>query len=109
MRIEDVKVIGVVGAGTMGHGIAQACIQSGYYVHLIDVDRTILERALNLIKEGPFELLKLVEKGKLNKGEVNNLLSNIKITTDYNEFSKDVDVIIEAVPEKAELKKNSVF
>jgi len=105
VKIEEVKVIGVVGAGTMGHGIAQTCIQSGYHVYLIDVDRAILERALKLIREGPFGLLRLVEKGKLKEDEVDNLISRIKITTDYNEFCKDVDVIIEAVPENVELKK----
>jgi 3-hydroxybutyryl-CoA dehydrogenase len=65
LKIENVEVIGVVGAGTMGHGIAQTCTQAGYAVRLIDVDRNILEKALTLIREGPFGLMKLVEKGKL--------------------------------------------
>lgn len=105
MKIENVEVIGVVGAGTMGHGIAQTCIQAGYMVYLIDVDREILEKALRSIREGPFGFMKLVERGKLNLNQVNESMKRIETTTDYDEFSKKVDVVIEAVPENPELKK----
>lgn len=105
MKIENVEVIGVVGAGTMGHGIAQTCTQAGYAVRLIDVDRNILEKALTLIREGPFGLMKLVEKGRLNPDQVEEIMNRIKTTTDYNEFCWNVDVVIEAVPEDSELKK----
>ena len=105
MKIEDVKVIGVVGAGTMGHGIAQTCIRAGYVVYLIDVDRILLEKALRLIREGPFGLMKLVERGKLDLNQVEEIMKRIKTTTDYDEFSKKADVVIEAVPENSELKK----
>jgi len=105
LKFENVKVIGVVGAGTMGHGIAQTCIEKGYVVFLTDVSRSILEKALKLIKEGPFGLMKLVEKGKLNPDQVEEIMNRIKMTTDYNEFCGNVDVVIEAVPEDSELKK----
>jgi 3-hydroxybutyryl-CoA dehydrogenase len=105
LKIENVEVIGVIGAGTMGHGIAQTCTQSGYVVYLTDVDRNILEKALRLIREGPFGLIKLVEKGKLNPDQVDEIMRRIKTTTDYNEFCKDIDFVIEAVPEDSELKK----
>lgn len=105
MKIENAKVIGVVGAGTMGHGIAQACIQAGFTVHLIDLDKSLLENALTSIRKGSFGLMKLVEKGKLTSDQVDELLKKIKTTTDYDEFSKDVDVVIEAVPENSSLKK----
>jgi len=89
----------------MGHGIAQACTQAGYAVRLIDVDRNILEKALTLIREGPFGLVKLVEKGKLKRDQVEEIMNRIRTTTDYNEFCGNVDVVIEAVPEDSELKK----
>jgi len=89
----------------MGHGIAQACTQAGYAVRLIDVDRNILEKALTLIREGPFGLVKLVEKGRLNPDQVEEIMNRIRTTTDYNEFCGNVDVVIEAVPEDSELKK----
>jgi 3-hydroxybutyryl-CoA dehydrogenase len=89
----------------MGHGIAQTCAQAGYAVRLIDVDRNILEKALTLIREGPFGLVKLVEKGRLNPDQVEEIMNRIRTTTDYNEFCGNVDVVIEAVPEDSELKK----
>jgi 3-hydroxybutyryl-CoA dehydrogenase len=69
------------------------------------VDRNILEKALTLIREGPFGLMKLVKKGKLNPDQVEEIMNRIKTTTDYNEFCGNVDVVIEAVPEDSVLKK----
>ncbi len=105
MKIENVEVIGVVGAGTMGHGIAQTCAQAGYAVRLIDVDKRILEKALTLVRDGPFGLTKLVEKGKLKPDQVEEIMKRIRTTTDYTDFCVDVDVVVEAVPEDSELKK----
>jgi 3-hydroxybutyryl-CoA dehydrogenase len=105
VNVDDVRVIGVVGAGTMGHGIAQTFAQASYVVHLTDVSETILEKALRLIKEGPFGLMKLVEKGKLDLNQVNDTVRRIKTTTNYEEFCKDLDVAIDAVPEDSGLKK----
>jgi 3-hydroxybutyryl-CoA dehydrogenase len=105
LKIEDVNLIGVVGAGTMGHGIAQTCAQSGYSVHMIDVQDSFLEKALKLIREGPFGLLKLVEKGRLSSEQVDEIMARIKTTTDYDRFCKDADVVIEAVSEDPGLKK----
>lgn len=86
LKIDDIKIIGVVGAGIMGHGIAQTLIQAKYSVRLTDVDKDILEKALKLIKDGPFGLMKLVEKGKLTSNEVEDIMKKIEITTDYDEF-----------------------
>jgi len=105
LKVEDVKIVGVVGAGIMGRGIAQTCAQVGYTVHLLDVEIGLLEKALKLIKEGPFGLATLVEKGKLKEEQVTEIISRIKTTTDYGEFCKEVDFVIEAVPEDVELKK----
>ena len=107
LNIDDVRLIGVVGAGTMGHGIAQTFAQAGYAVHLVDVDENILEKALKLIREGPFGLMRLVEKGKLDLYRVDDTMRRIKTTTDYDEFCKDLDVAIDAVPEHLELKKKT--
>lgn len=74
-------------------------------VHLIDVNSGLLEKALTSIREGSFGLMKLVKKGEINPDQVNEIMSRIEITTDYDEFSKNVDVVIEAVPENTDLKK----
>jgi 3-hydroxybutyryl-CoA dehydrogenase len=105
LKVENVELVGVIGAGIMGQGIVQACIQAGYVVYLLDVDQNILEKALKLIREGPFGLGKLVEKGKLNAGQAEEIIRRIRTTTSYDELCKNVDVVIEAVPEDPELKK----
>jgi 3-hydroxybutyryl-CoA dehydrogenase len=105
LRVEDVRKIGVVGAGVMGHGIAQVCARTGFNVYLLDVNMDILEKALKLIREGPFGLMKLVEKGRLTLDQVNDIMSRIKVTTSYDDLCLDVDVVIEAVPENVDLKK----
>ena len=105
MRVEDVRKIGVVGAGVMGHGIAQVCARTGFNVYLLDVNMDILERALKLIREGPFGLMRLVERGRLTLDQVNDIMSRIRVTTSYDDLCLDVDVVIEAVPENVDLKK----
>jgi 3-hydroxybutyryl-CoA dehydrogenase len=105
LKIENIEAVGVVGAGTMGHGIAQVCSQAGYLVYLVDVNNDVLQKALEAIKKGPFGLTKLVEKGRLNSDQINEILMRIKTTTDYDKFSNKVDIVIEAVPEKPVLKK----
>jgi 3-hydroxybutyryl-CoA dehydrogenase len=105
LKIEDANLIGVVGAGTMGHGIAQTCAQAGCHVCLLDVQSSILEKALKLIRDGPFGLSKLVEKGKLSHEQVDEIMKRIKATTDYDVLCRDADVVIEAASENPELKK----
>ncbi len=104
MRIDDVRIVGVIGAGVMGHGIAQVCARSGYKVVLVDVNDEILENALRLIRSGPFGLDKLVQKGKMSEKEVEEVMGRIKPTTSTQDL-RDVDFLIEAVPEDAGLKK----
>lgn len=104
MRVEDIRKIGVVGAGVMGHGIAQVCARYGYDVIMIDVSDEILKKALELIRSGPFGLMRLVEKGKITREEVDEIISRIKTSTRYEDLA-DVDYVIEAVPEIVDLKK----
>lgn len=104
MKVEDIKSIGVVGAGVMGHGIAQVAARSGYEVILVDISEEILKKALELIESGPFGLRRLVEKGKMSEEEMKACMQRIKTATSY-EALKEADFIIEAVPEVAELKK----
>lgn len=92
---------GVVGAGAMGAGIAQVISYSGLPVVLKDVDQAMLDKGLAHIRsiyEGR------VEKGKMSAGELQSKLDLITPTLDYGEFA-DVDIVIEAVPEKMTLKQ----
>ncbi len=104
MKLEDIKVIGVIGAGVMGHGIAQVAARSGYDVVMVDISEDVLKKAMEMIESGPFGLKRLVEKGKMSEDEAKAVLNRIKTSTSL-ESLKNADFIIEAVTEKADLKK----
>jgi 3-hydroxybutyryl-CoA dehydrogenase len=100
----DIKKLGVVGAGTMGNGIAQLAAQIGCDVVMRDIEDAFVERGIKNIERF---LSKSVEKGKLESTEKHAILGRITGTTDMSRL-KDVDFVIEAVIEDLELKK-SVF
>jgi 3-hydroxybutyryl-CoA dehydrogenase len=100
----DIKKLGVVGAGTMGNGIAQLAAQIGCHVVMRDIEDAFVERGIKNIERF---LSKSVEKGKLESTEKHAILGRISGTTDMSRL-KDVDFVIEAVIEDLELKK-SVF
>ena len=97
----EIKKIGVVGAGTMGNGIAQVAAQIGCDVVMRDVSDDFVQKGLNQIDRF---LSRSVEKGKLEAVERDAILGRIKGTTDMSEL-KDVDFVIEAVIEDLDLKK----
>lgn len=94
--------VGVIGAGTMGSGIAQVFAQSGYEVVLVDVEQRFLDRGLTGIKKS---LDKLVEKGKLTSEAAAQTLSRISPKLDVGACS-DCGLVVEAATENVELKKN---
>lgn len=100
----DIKTVGVVGAGTMGNGIAQAAAQIGCDVIMRDIKDDFVERGLKNIDRF---LSRSVEKGKMDAAQKDAILGRIKGTTDM-QVLKDADFIIEVVLEDMELKK-SVF
>lgn len=100
----DIKTVGVVGAGTMGNGIAQAAAQIGCDVIMRDIKDDFVERGLKNIDRF---LSRSVEKGKMDAAQKDAILRRIKGTTDMQAL-KDADFIIEVVLEDMELKK-SVF
>jgi 3-hydroxybutyryl-CoA dehydrogenase len=97
----DIKVIGVLGAGTMGNGIAQVAAQAGCQVVMRDIEDRFVENGLKAIDKF---LAKSVEKGKMNEDQKKGILSRIKGTTRMEDL-KNVDFVIEAVFEDLELKK----
>ncbi len=102
MRVEDIKKVCVLGAGAMGAGIAQVCSQAGYAVAMRDIEHKFVEAGFKRIR-GP--LMKRVDKGKMTVDEVEGILSRIEGTTYLAAAVKDAQLVIEAVPEKMELKK----
>jgi 3-hydroxybutyryl-CoA dehydrogenase len=94
------QTIGVLGAGTMGAGIAQVASQSGHTVVLVDLNADQLERAKsNLAKT----LSKLIEKGKITAAQKNEIESSIHYSSDINDFAS-CGLIIEAIVEDLAIK-----
>jgi 3-hydroxybutyryl-CoA dehydrogenase len=98
------KIIGVIGAGTMGSGIAQVAAQCGHPVYLMDANGEQLDRAKSGVSKS---LEKLVEKGKFTSEQKTNIESNIQYVSQLEALSI-CDLIIEAIVEKMEVK-HSVF
>jgi 3-hydroxybutyryl-CoA dehydrogenase len=95
------KKISVIGAGVMGHGIAQVYAMSGYSVHLYDLKQEGLDQAINMIQSN-LELFK--QEGSLTEEELSKVLQRISITTDLAVAVKGADLVTEVIPEVIELK-----
>src|SRR3989441_1944055 len=96
-----IKVVGVIGAGTMGNGIAQVFAQAGFTVRLVDVAQPMLDRARTTIDKS---LAKFVEKGKLAAADKDAALGRLSTTTSLDLLS-DADYIVEAIVENADAKR----
>ena len=97
----EIRHIAVVGAGTMGHGIAQVCAANGYQVTLIDIVPEQLERAMGAIRKS---VEKLHAKGRLTDEQREAALSNIVTGTEL-EAAAEADFVVEAVVERADVKR----
>ncbi|MGC8606069.1 MAG: 3-hydroxyacyl-CoA dehydrogenase/enoyl-CoA hydratase family protein [Vulcanisaeta sp.] len=98
----SIRKVAVLGAGTMGNGIAEVFAIAGYEVRLMDISDEILRNALNRIRDS---LERLSKRGEL-KESVDTILSRITTTTNIATAVEGIDFLVEAVPENAELKKN---
>jgi 3-hydroxybutyryl-CoA dehydrogenase len=96
----EIKTVGVIGAGTMGNGIAQVFAQSGFAVILVDVAKPMLDRARLSIEKS---LAKFVEKAKLAAADRDAALARLTTTTAIDRLT-EADYIVEAIVEQAEAK-----
>ena len=101
MTIDDIKTIGVVGAGQMGRGIAQVCAVSGWKVLLVDVSEEALRDAAKRIGEG---VKKAVEKGVLRGDQAGAVMALIRPIRSLKQLG-DAQLVIEAVPEDLLMKQ----
>jgi len=97
----EIKTVGVVGCGLMGHGIAQVTAQSGYHVVVREMDQAALERGLAKIEK---QLARSVEKGRLDQADADAARGRITGTLDYAELA-DCDLVLEAITEGLEVKR----
>ena len=97
-----IKNVFVIGAGTMGNGIAQVSAQAGYNVTMSDIKDEFIQKGLAAIEKS---LDRGVKKGTMQESEKAAIISRIKTTLDMKD-AKDADLVIEAAPEVIDLKKN---
>ncbi|TLY43377.1 MAG: 3-hydroxybutyryl-CoA dehydrogenase, partial [Nitrospirae bacterium] len=100
MKIDDIKRIGVVGAGQMGSGIAQVAAASGWEVLLLDVTEAVLQTAMKKIREG---FARAVEKRTLGPDQTIPALARLRTTGRLQDLA-EVQLVIEAASEKSALK-----
>ena len=97
---QQIEKVGVLGAGLMGHGIAQVAAQSGYQVVLREVDEATLAKGVGKIEK---QLVRAVEKGKSSQEDADAIRARLTGTTDYADLA-DSDLVIEAITENLALK-----
>ena len=102
--MSEIKTIGVIGGGVMGSGIAQALALGGCKVTVRDLNEQLIEKARETVTNGRYGLNRGVERGKTTKEDADAALSRLSFTTSLEDL-KDVDLILEAVPEDLDLKK----
>ena len=96
----EISKVGVLGAGLMGHGIAQVAAQAGYDVVLREVDQERLDKGIGRIEK---QLSRAVEKGRMEQSDANAVRGRINGTLDYGDYA-DCDLVVEAITENLQLK-----
>jgi 3-hydroxybutyryl-CoA dehydrogenase len=99
----EIKKVTVVGAGTMGSGIAHVLSQNGYLVNLIDINKNVLERAINVIRQN---MDRQIKKGLMTEEEREQAIARISTFTSLESGAKDADFVIEAATENVKIKKD---
>jgi len=101
VSVDSIKTVAVLGAGTMGNGIAHVFARAGYQVILRDVERRFLDRALETIGKN---LDREIKKGKLTEVDKGTVLRRVQPATEMRAIAA-ADFVVEAVPEKIEIKR----
>ncbi|MFB6154587.1 MAG: enoyl-CoA hydratase-related protein [Haloferacaceae archaeon] len=101
MELDDINTVTVLGAGNMGHGIAEVAAIAGYDVNLRDIEEEFVQNGYDQIE---WSLGKLAEKDRLSE-DPEAVLDRITPLVDFEEAVDDADVVVEAVPEKMDIKK----
>ena len=99
----EIRKVCVLGAGIMGAGIAQSAAQAGFDVVISDMENRLVENGIASIKSN---LDRAVSKGKLEKNEVGKIMRRITGATDLKEAARDADMVIEAIIERMDIKKD---
>lgn len=100
----ETKRVAVLGAGIMGAGIAQAAAQVGIEVVMRDIEDRFIDKGMDAIRKS---LERFVKKDKITQADADAAIARVKTAKDLGEAVKDVDMVIEAIPENMELKRDT--
>ncbi|WP_232701912.1 3-hydroxyacyl-CoA dehydrogenase/enoyl-CoA hydratase family protein [Halobacterium wangiae] len=103
MDVDDIETIAVLGAGNMGHGIAEVAALAGFDVHLRDINEEFVQNGYDQIE---WSLGKLAEKEQIGEDEADAALDRVTPYVDFEDAVADVEFVVEAVPEKMEIKQD---
>ena len=103
MELDEVNAVTVLGAGNMGHGIAELAALAGYDVVLRDIEEELVRKGYDQIE---WSLGKLAENDRITQAEADDALDRITPLVDLEEAVEDADVVVEAVPERMDIKKD---
>lgn len=102
MDVSDIETITVLGAGNMGHGIAQVAAMAGFDVIMRDISDELVQEGYDSIE---WSLGKLADQGRFDESEIDTVLARINPVVDVETAVSDVDFLIEAVPERMDIKR----
>ncbi len=103
MELDEVNTVAVLGAGNMGHGIAELAALAGYDVNLRDIEEELVQKGYDQIE---WSLGKLAERDQITEAEADDALDRVTPLVDLGEAVSDADVVLEAVPERMDVKKD---
>ena len=106
MQLSEVQKIGVLGGGVMGGGIAQVCAMAGYEVLVRDLNDDLIAVTREAVIDGKWGMKRAVERGKLDFDEGVTAMARVSFTTETRDLAES-DLVIEAIPEKLELKQEA--
>jgi len=104
VKIDEIKKVAVLGAGVMGHGIAELAALAGFETYLRDIKQEFVDKGMGMIKNS---LDKFVQKKRITQEMADQAWSRLKGVVDFDEAVKDADFVIEAIPEVMDLKKQT--
>lgn len=105
MNLDEIKQVGVMGGGVMGGGIAQTFAAHGFTTIIRDLNDDLIEKTRQSMVEGRFGLKGSVERGKMTQADFDAAIARFSFTTEVDAL-RGCDLIVEAVPENLDLKKN---
>jgi 3-hydroxyacyl-CoA dehydrogenase len=104
MKADDIRKVGCLGGGVMGGGIGQTFAQAGYQVVIRELSEELCQKTRSVLEDGRYGVKSAVTRGKLSQEQADKAMASVSYVTDVSSLA-DCDLIVEAIPEKLDLKQ----